>query len=85
VLKRAKKIGGYMPNKDNIHVVPHNGEWAARREGNEKVSKCFETQREANNWSKNQSPKEVLIHNRQGVIRERNTYGIDPCPPRDKR
>jgi hypothetical protein len=25
---------------------------------------------------------EMLIHGRNGQIRERNTYGNDPCPPR---
>ena len=25
---------------------------------------------------------EVLIHGRNGQIRERNSYGNDPCPPR---
>lgn len=35
-----------MSNK-NQHVVPHNGEWAVRGEGNQKVTATFSTQKEA--------------------------------------
>jgi hypothetical protein len=28
---------------------------------------------------------ELFIHRENGMIRERNSYGNDPCPPRDKR
>lgn len=62
-----------MTNRNNLHVVPHPEGWASRRENSERVSKTFETQREAIEWSKRQSPSEVLIHNREGRIRERNT------------
>ncbi|MCP6462349.1 DUF2188 domain-containing protein, partial [Klebsiella pneumoniae] len=31
----------------NQHVVPHNGEWAVRGEGNERVTSTHRTQQEA--------------------------------------
>jgi hypothetical protein len=69
----------------NQHVVPHNGEWAVRGAGNERVTKHFDTQREAIEYARNVAIKqqsEVLIHNQEGQIRERNSYGNDPFPPK---
>lgn len=68
----------------NQHVVPHNGDWAVKGEGNDRATRVVETQREAieiaKQISKNQE-SEMLIHRRNGQIRERNTYGEDPFPP----
>ena len=69
----------------NQHVVPHGDNWAVRGAGNERVTKQFETQREAFDYARNiavNQQSEVLIHNQQGQIRERNSYGNDPCPPK---
>ncbi|AGI23746.1 hypothetical protein H681_09360 [Pseudomonas sp. ATCC 13867] len=69
----------------NQHVVPHGDNWAVRGAGNERVTKQFETQREAIDYARNiavNQQSEVLIHNQQGQIRERNSYGNDPCPPK---
>jgi uncharacterized protein YdaT len=67
------------------HVVPHNGDWAVRGEGNERVTETFDTQREAIERGRaiaiNQG-SELFIHRPDGRIRERNTYGDDPFPPR---
>lgn len=72
-----------MANSNNIHVVPYeDDQWAARRECADRVSKICNTQHEAFEWSKQHSPAEVFIHNQQGQIRERNTYGKDPYPPK---
>ena len=71
-----------MANSNNIHIVPHGNQWAARREGAERVSTICPTQHETVEWSKQHSPDEVIIHNQQGQIRERNTYGKDPYPPK---
>jgi hypothetical protein len=72
--------------KKNQHVVPHGkGEWAIKGEGNEKYTHITTTQIDAINIarqiSKNQQ-SELLIHNRSGQIRERNTYGDDHFPPK---
>lgn len=68
----------------NQHVVPHNGSWAVRGAGNEKVTRTAATQSEAIQIAKeiaiNQS-SEMFIHRPNGQIRERNTYGNDPFPP----
>lgn len=72
-------------SKKNQHVVPHGDNWAVRGAGNEKVTKQFDTQREAIDYARNiaiNQGSEMLIHNQQGQIRERNTYGTDPNPPK---
>lgn len=71
--------------KKNIHVVPHDKNWAVRSEGSEKVSKVTTTQKEAIEIAKQQAKNnsgEVFIHGTDGKIRERNTYGEDPFPPK---
>lgn len=69
----------------NQHVVPKDGQWAVKGEGNEKATRVVETQKEAieiaKDISKNQE-SEMFIHKRNGQIRERNTYGKDPFPPK---
>ena len=49
------------------------------------MTSVHETQREATEQARdiaqNQS-SEVLIHGRNGRIRERNSYGNDPFPPK---
>jgi hypothetical protein len=71
--------------KKNQHVVPHNGKWGVRGEGNKRITKSTETQTEANKIAtkiaKNQK-SEVLIHRPNGKIRDKNSYGNDPFPPK---
>jgi Uncharacterized protein conserved in bacteria (DUF2188). len=70
----------------NQHVVPHNGIWAVRGEGNERVTSTHNTQREAINAARpiaTNNRSEVVIHRPNGQIRDKDSYGNDPCPPRD--
>jgi hypothetical protein len=74
-----------MPKGKNQHVVPNNGEWGVKGAGNEKMTRTFETQREAISYAKQVAQNqgsEMFIHNQQGQIRERNTYGKDNFPPK---
>ncbi|MEJ6982438.1 DUF2188 domain-containing protein [Pedobacter sp. P351] len=69
----------------NQHVVPHNGSWAVRGAGNERVTRTADTQgaaREiARGIAQNQG-SEMIVHRPNGQIRERNSYGNDPHPPK---
>jgi len=71
-----------MPNQ---HVVPNNGQWAVRPEGGSRVTVRTDTQAEAiqvaREISRNQG-SELLVHGRDGRIRERDSHGRDPNPPR---
>lgn len=69
----------------NQHVVPTNGRWGVKGEGNSRMTSTFDKQSDAiaaaRQISKNQS-SELFIHGRNGQIRERDSYGHDPFPPR---
>ena len=68
----------------NQHVVPHNGSWAVRGAGNDRVTRTAETQSQAieiaRGIAQNQG-SELFIHRPNEQIRERNSYGNDPFPP----
>lgn len=72
--------------KSNKHVVRNaDGSWGVKREGASKNAKNFPTQKDAIKWgteSAKKSNSELLIHGRDGKIRERNSYGNDPYPPK---
>ena len=69
----------------NQHVVPSGGQWGVRGAGNSRVTSRHGTQAEAaaaaREIARNQG-SEVLIHRPNGQIRERNSYGNDPFPPK---
>lgn len=70
----------------NQHVVPHGKEWTVRGEGNERLTGIYDTQSEAIDTARNiaQNQKsELVIHNRHGQIRDKDSFGPDPCPPKD--
>jgi len=74
-----------MTKKHNHHVVTHNGAWAVRREGADRASGTYSTQQEAINAgrkiSRNQQT-ELYIHRTDGTIRQRDSHGSDPSPPK---
>lgn len=68
------------------HVVPHGGRWAVRGEGNERVTSVHDTQAEAIEAARRIATHqrgEVVIHGSDGRIRDSDSYGRDPCPPKD--
>ncbi len=71
------------------HVVPNSkGGWDSKREKAERVSKHFEKKEDAMQWSKEkakQEGSELIPHRKDGVIQNPNSYGNDPCPPKDKK
>ena len=71
--------------RKNQHVVPNNGKWSVRGAGNSRRTATYDTQAEAithaREIARNQG-SELLIHRRDGRIRDRNSYGSDPFPPR---
>lgn len=70
--------------KPPVHTVPHEGRWANRREGSSRVTKTFDTKAEAQAAGRETARREKtehLIHNKDGSIGTRNSYGNDPYPP----
>ena len=77
------KGGEYMGK--NQHVTPKGDSWQVKGAGNERATKIFNTQREATEYARNiaiNQKSEVVIHGRDGRIRDKNSYGNDPFPPR---
>ncbi|ANF86060.1 hypothetical protein A7J50_2662 [Pseudomonas antarctica] len=71
--------------KKNQHVVPHGNDWAVKGAGNSKATKVVGTQAEAIKLAREiaiNQESEMFIHGQNGQIRERNTYGDDPFPPK---
>ena len=73
--------------RKNQWVVPIKGgdQWGVRGEGNERITSIHDTQREAIGRARGiavNQQSELLIQGRDGQIRERNSYGDDPFPPK---
>ncbi|RHA11736.1 DUF2188 domain-containing protein [Megasphaera sp. AM44-1BH] len=71
-----------MPNQ---HVVPRGTKWAVKGEGNSRATILTNTKQEAidkaREISKNQRT-ELVIHNRDGKISQKDSHGNDPYPPK---
>lgn len=77
-----------MSKKKDIHVVPHADGWATKKEGNQRAGVVTNTQREAIEKAREQAIREkveVVIHRKDGTIRDSDSYGNDPYPPRDNK
>ncbi len=78
--KEVKKMSGR-----NQHVVPHANGWAVQGAGNIRATAVHPTQAEATAHARSiaqNQQSELLIHGRNGQIRERDSYGNDPYPPK---
>lgn len=77
-----------MTKGKNQHVVKHPEGWAVKGGGNSKATKVSRTQAQAiktaETIARNQG-SDTKIHGRNGKIRAGNSYGNDPCPPKDKK
>lgn len=72
-------------SKPNVHVVPRDGQWAVVREGAERDSSHHDTQAAAIDAARQTAQRErveLFIHRPDGRIRERDTHGHDPFPPK---
>ena len=70
----------------NQHVTPDPaGGWQVKGEGNSKATVRTSTQKEAIDRaraiSRNQG-SELVIHRLNGMIRDKDSHGRDPFPPR---
>ena len=71
----------------NQHVVPNQGRWQVKAENSERATKNFERQSDAIEFARSiarNQQSELVIHGRNGQIRDKDSYGNDPCPPKDQ-
>jgi len=74
--------------KQDYHVVPDGANWAVKREGAERASSLHDTQKEAIEAGRELAQKnqtELVIHRPNGEIRDSDSFGSDPNPPRDQK
>lgn len=68
------------------HVTKHpSGGWQVKGAGNSRATKRTSTQAEARSIARNiaiNQKSEVVVHGCDGRIREKDSYGNDPFPPR---
>lgn len=69
----------------NQHVVPHSEGWAVKGAGNSRATSVHQTQAQAEVAARDiaiNQRSEVVIHRPNGEIRDKNSYGGDPYPPK---
>ena len=68
------------------HVVPSkNNGWNVKGEGNTKATKHFDTKKQAIDYARkisNNQKSELVIHNKDGRISQKDSHGHDPYPPK---
>ena len=70
-----------MPKRGDVHVVPGEKGWRVEIEGTGGARSTHKTQTEAAKTARRiarQNKAELLIHGRNGRVRDRSTYGRDP-------
>ena len=74
--------------KRDYHVVPKGNQWGLVREGGERATSLHSTQGKAIQAGRElakQQQTELVIHRPDGRIRDSDSYGNDPCPPKDRK
>lgn len=74
--------------KKDYHVVPRGNEWAVKQEGAQRAASLHPTQVEAEKAGRDlakSNKSDVVIHRPNGQIRDSDSFGNDPCPPRDQK
>ncbi len=69
----------------NQYVVRDGDAWAVRGEGNDRITKSFETQRDAISFGRDiarNQQSELRIQGEDARFREAWSYGNDPHPPK---
>jgi uncharacterized protein YdaT len=77
-----------MSRKKDIHVVPRGNSWATKKEGAQRAGVVTDTQKAAIERAREQAIRErveVVIHRKDGTIRDSDSYGNDPNPPKDRK
>lgn len=71
----------------NQWVVPHGDKWAVRGEGNRRVTSMHRKQETAANVARaiaKVEQSELIIQGRDGRIRDKDSFGHDSCPAKDR-
>jgi hypothetical protein len=76
-------------SKKNIHVTHRkDGSWVVKGAGDQRASSLHKTQGaaiDAGTPLARTNKAELVIHGRDNKIRDKDSYGSDPNPPRNKK
>jgi uncharacterized protein YdaT len=85
-MQKDAEIGKmHMAGKRTHHVIKEKEGWAVRKSGSERASGVYDTKKKAVDSARSAAKKEggeLVIHARDGQIRESHSYGKDPFPPK---
>ena len=71
----------------NQWVSPRGDKWGVHGEGNSRDTKQFERKSDAVDYAKGiakRQQSELIIQKQNGQIQSKDSYGNNPCPPRDR-
>ncbi len=74
--------------KNSRHVVPRLEGWAVKKSGASRASRVFDTQEDAIKYGRSQAKKEsgvLYVHRRDGTILDRDSYGNETNPPKNRK
>ena len=74
-------------SKKNFHSVPKDGGWAVKQEGKATPVSTHRTQAAAEAKTRQQAKQaggEAVFHKRDGTIKDKDSFGNDPNPPKDR-
>ena len=75
-----------MPDKSNYWTQQRSdAKWESKREGATRASKVADTHADAWTFSREKAAQtngKAFLKGRDGITRERDTYGADPYPPK---
>ncbi len=78
-----------MTKRKEVHITPRDdNKWAVKKPENERATALTDTKKEAIEIAKEiakREGREMIPHNKDGKISNPNSYGKDPCPPKDKK
>lgn len=73
---------------NNQHLVPHKDGWAVRGSGNSRITSILPTKQQTKGVTREiarNQKAELVVHGKDGRIQSKDSFGHDPCPPKDKR
>lgn len=76
-----------MPKK-NIHLVPDGVKWAVKKQGVKQPLSIHRAKDQADRQARKRAKKrkvELVIHGKDGQIQDKDSFGNDPFPPKDKK
>jgi uncharacterized protein YdaT len=80
-------VNSMVRNERHVVKNPKSG-WDVKKPHSKRVSSHEDTKAEANNRAREiciNQKAECVIHGEDGKIQNSNSYGKDPCPPKDKK